>query len=104
MLMDNLYYQPKDLYDLSEQLFKVGDYEGSDFIAAEIKGWEDDFDSLERTAKYYERKEDELSVGMRHQYNLVENLIDYINQSPRINRKELLARLTEIKQDFGEYI
>ena len=104
MLFENLYYRPTDLIDLQEQLFKQGDYEASDFLNSEIAGYEADMECYERSAKEWEVRADELDYGMRQILNLVNDTIEYVNGTSRLNRKEIMERLKGIANDFEEYI
>lgn len=90
--------------DWAELAYRNGDYEEATFLNEAVNEWTHDIEDGDNRYKEQERYADELFVGMNHLYRLVEALEELINQSQRINRKEVLERLKEIKQDFTEYI
>lgn len=103
-LFNLCYYTPINLANLSEQLYKQGDFEGSEFINEEIEEHKKDLKFWMSECKLEERRSDELTVGMNHIWQMLTDLKKDINNSQRISKKEILSTLTEIIQEFDEYL
>lgn len=94
----------KTLDDWADLAFRNGDYDESNFIMEAVKEWDSEVEELRKDNEEWERRADELAYGMMQIKNLLENIKDNIMESPKLNRKDILAYLKEAINDFSEYI
>lgn len=90
--------------DWAELAFRNGDYEEANFLYEVIRDCDLEINNAEQRYRQMERREDELFCGMVHIKNLLEDLRTDVQQASRLNRKDILDRLREVLNDFGEYI
>lgn len=93
-----------NLQQWADLAYRNGDYEEAFFLHACVLDWKLEVAEIEKRYRLMERREDELACGMRQIKNLLEDLRTDVQQSSRLNRKEILARLREAIQEFDEYI
>lgn len=90
--------------DWAELAFRNGDYEEANFLHEAANEWTHDIEDGDNRYKEQECYADELFCGMVQIKNLLEDLRTDIQQASRLNRKNILDRLGEVLNTFGEYI
>lgn len=94
----------KTLDDWADLAFRNGSYEEAEFLGEAIKDWDSEVAELRKDNEEWERRADELAYGMAQIKNLLEDLRTDVQQSAKLNRKEILASLKKAIDDFSEYI
>lgn len=94
----------KTLDAWADSAFRNGDYEDADFLNDAVREWNSEVAELRNDCEEWERRADELAYGMMQIKNLLEELRTNVQESPKLNRKDILAYLKEAIDDFSEYI
>lgn len=94
----------RTLDDWADAAFRNGDYEEADFLTEAAKEWNSEVAELRKDNEEWERRADELAYGMVQIKNLPEDLRTDVQQSAKLNRKNILAYLKEAIDGFSEYI
>jgi len=93
-----------NLQQWADLAYRNGDYDDADFLNEVIYDWDFEVKDVKHDKDDWERRADELAYGMVQIKILLGNLRTEVQQSSRLNRKEILESLLEAIQAFDEYI